>query len=223
MLTRRSRKGGWQMDSSGHVNGSREGCSGSSKSSSGCLRSPPERRERGLPRLRGLGRGETAGGRRRGQHHGDEGHPVVYAEVGEGPKTLLSYGHYDGSRPNPWTSGRPTLSTDGQGRRPLRPRRGRRQGRRASPHTGVASVYREHGSPPFKLKFLIEGEEEVGSPNLAPFVRSNAASLRRRLLVGGLYEGRGGAAHDLLRHQGDGLRRLRVPRASHDLHSIYAA
>ena len=34
----------------------------------------------------------------------------------------------------------------------------------------------EHGSLPFKLKFLIEGEEEVGSPNLAPFVRSNGAS-----------------------------------------------
>ena len=31
----------------------------------------------------------------------------------------------------------------------------------------------EHGSLPFRLKFLIEGEE-IGSPNLAPFVRSNA-------------------------------------------------
>ena len=30
-----------------------------------------------------------------------EGHPVVYAEVGDGAKTLLSYGHYDVQPPEP--------------------------------------------------------------------------------------------------------------------------
>src|SRR5918997_2324368 len=30
-----------------------------------------------------------------------EGHPVVYAEVGDGARTLLSYGHYDVQPPEP--------------------------------------------------------------------------------------------------------------------------
>ena len=30
-----------------------------------------------------------------------EGHPVVYAEVGDGERTLLSYGHYDVQPPEP--------------------------------------------------------------------------------------------------------------------------
>ena len=30
-----------------------------------------------------------------------DGHPVVFAEIGEGPRTLLSYGHYDVQPPEP--------------------------------------------------------------------------------------------------------------------------
>src|SRR4028119_188338 len=30
-----------------------------------------------------------------------DGHPVVYAEIGEGDRTLLSYGHYDAQPPEP--------------------------------------------------------------------------------------------------------------------------
>jgi acetylornithine deacetylase/succinyl-diaminopimelate desuccinylase-like protein len=33
-----------------------------------------------------------------------EGHPVVYAEAGDGDKTLLSYGHYDVQPPEPLSS-----------------------------------------------------------------------------------------------------------------------
>ncbi len=30
-----------------------------------------------------------------------DGHPVVYAQIGEGERTLLSYGHYDVQPPEP--------------------------------------------------------------------------------------------------------------------------
>src|SRR5919199_529180 len=104
-----------------------------------------------------------------------EGHPLIYAEVGSGDSTLLSYGHYDVQPPEPldlWESDpfEPTV------------RDGRLYGRGVADDKGdvlariqALRLYtEEHGPLPFKLKFLIEGEEEIGSPNLARFVRSNA-------------------------------------------------
>ncbi|MBN4669136.1 M20/M25/M40 family metallo-hydrolase, partial [Pandoraea nosoerga] len=100
------------------------------------------------------------------------GHPVVYAEIGEGERSLLSYGHYDVQPPEPlelWESDpfEPTV------------RDGRLYARGVADDKGdvlariqALRIYlRERGELPFRLRFLIEGEEEVGSPNLAPFVR----------------------------------------------------
>src|ERR687894_1514995 len=47
-----------------------------------------------------------------------DGHPVVYAQIGEGERTLLSYGHYDVQPPEPlelWESDpfEPTLRDGG--------------------------------------------------------------------------------------------------------------
>src|SRR5215210_6181364 len=103
-----------------------------------------------------------------------EGHPVVYAEVGDGDRTLLSYGHYDVQPPEPlelWESD------------PFEPavRDGIVFARGVADDKGdvlariqALRLYQEEFGPlPFKLKFLIEGEEEVGSPSLPGFVRSN--------------------------------------------------
>src|SRR5215210_2666649 len=111
-----------------------------------------------------------------------DGHPVVYAEVGDavgdGDRTLLSYGHYDVQPPEPlelWESD------------PFEPevRDGVLFARGVADDKGdvmariqALRLYgEEHGPLPFKLKFLIEGEEEVGSPSLAAFVRRNAELL----------------------------------------------
>ncbi|MDQ4003288.1 MAG: M20/M25/M40 family metallo-hydrolase, partial [Actinomycetota bacterium] len=107
-----------------------------------------------------------------------DGHPIVYAEIGSGDKTLLSYGHYDVQPPDPlelWES------------EPFKPevRDGTIFARGVADDKGdvmariqALRLYQEeHGPLPFKLKFLIEGEEEVGSPNLPGFVRSNAELL----------------------------------------------
>ncbi len=42
---------------------------------------------------------------------------------------------------------------------------------------GVAATMEQHGDLPVNLTFLFEGEEEIGSPNLAPFLEQHRAEL----------------------------------------------
>ncbi|MDQ3862098.1 MAG: M20/M25/M40 family metallo-hydrolase [Actinomycetota bacterium] len=152
-----------------------------------------------------------------------EGHPLIYAEVGSGDSTLLSYGHYDVQPPEPldlWESDpfEPTV------------RDGRLYARGVADDKGdvlariqALRLYtEEHGPLPFKLKFLIEGEEEIGSPNLARFVRSNADLLSADAC---LWEGsmKDGAGRPMIFCGTKGLAyvELRARGASHDLHSMY--
>jgi len=106
------------------------------------------------------------------------GHPIVYGEwLGAGPDapTVLIYGHYDVQPTDPeeeWLSPpfEPTV------------REGSLYARGASDNKGqhyihlaaAEAFFRADGAPPVNLKFLIEGEEEVGSPNLEPFIRQHA-------------------------------------------------
>src|ERR687893_151730 len=155
-----------------------------------------------------------------------EGHPVVYAEVGgagDGDRTLLSYGHYDVQPPEPlelWESD------------PFEPeiRDGILFARGVADDKGdvmariqALRVYQEeHGPLPFRLKFLIEGEEEVGSTNLAPFVRRNKELLDADAC---LWEGsmKDEAGRPMIFCGTKGLLyvELRAKGASHDLHSMY--
>ncbi len=109
------------------------------------------------------------------------GNPVVYGEwvVDESKPTALIYGHYDVQPPDPlelWDSP------------PFEPavRDGFVFARGASDDKGnlflpikalEALVRTQGGQPPINLKFTIEGEEEIGSPNLPAFIRDNAALL----------------------------------------------
>ena len=43
---------------------------------------------------------------------------------------------------------------------------------------GVEKLLRENNELPLNLIFLFEGEEEIGSPNLAPFLQENCDALR---------------------------------------------
>ena len=152
-----------------------------------------------------------------------EGHPVVYAEAGEGDRTLLSYGHYDVQPPEPlelWES------------KPFEPtlRDGRLYARGVADDKGdvlariqALRLYQEeHGPLPFKLKFFIEGEEEIGSPNLAPFVRANAELLAADAC---LWEGsmKDGSGRPMIYCGTKGIAyvELRAKGASYDLHSMY--
>ena len=101
-------------------------------------------------------------------------------------------------------------------------RRRRRQGRRPGPHPGSQALPGGAWSLPFKLKFFIEGEEEVGSPNLAPFVRANAELLAADAC---LWEGsmKDGSGRPMIYCGTKGLAyvELLAKGASYDLHSMY--
>jgi acetylornithine deacetylase/succinyl-diaminopimelate desuccinylase-like protein len=108
------------------------------------------------------------------------GHPIVYGEwtQAEGAPTVLVYGHYDVQPPDPvekWTTP------------PFDPaiRDGRIWARGATDDKGqvwthvlsVAAWLQVRGSLPVNVKFVIEGEEEVGSNNLDTFLRGNREKL----------------------------------------------
>jgi acetylornithine deacetylase/succinyl-diaminopimelate desuccinylase-like protein len=101
------------------------------------------------------------------------GHPVVYGEwLKAGPKapTILFYGHYDVQPPDPldlWTSD----PFDPQVRGDDIFARGASDNKSqiVAHLKAVESMVRTSGLP-INLKYLIEGEEEVGSPSLGAFI-----------------------------------------------------
>jgi acetylornithine deacetylase/succinyl-diaminopimelate desuccinylase-like protein len=152
-----------------------------------------------------------------------EGHPVVYAEAGEGGRTLLSYGHYDVQPPEPlelWESApfEPTIRDGSLYARGVADDKGDVLAR-----IQALRLYGEvHGPLPFRVKFLIEGEEEVGSPNLAPFVRANVELLSAdACLWEGSMKDEAGRPMIFCGTKGLAYVELRAKGASYDLHSMY--
>ena len=114
---------------------------------------------------------EASGGKVRVLSEGVPGNPVIYAEFdGESEKTLLFYNHYDVQPAEPlheWTA----EPFGGE------IRDGNLYGRGTSDNKGEIAVrlaairaVREQngGRLPCRVKFMIEGEEEIGSPALYP-------------------------------------------------------
>ncbi len=108
------------------------------------------------------------------------GHPLVYAESPhvEGAATALVYGHYDVQPAEPlelWTSPpfEPTRRNGNLFARGATDDKGQ-----MLTHVLAAEAWMEtQGRLPLNLKFLIEGEEEIGSANLESFVRDNRERL----------------------------------------------
>lgn len=104
----------------------------------------------------------------------DGGPPLVVAEVpGDTPRTLLIYNHYDVQPPEPldeWTSD-PFAAEIRDGRlyaRGAQDTKGNIMARVAAVETWL----RVRGRLPVTVKFLIEGEEEIGSPHLGETLRA---------------------------------------------------
>ncbi len=107
------------------------------------------------------------------------GHPVVYGELGDGPKTLLIYDHYDVQPPEPldlWDSPpwEPTVRDGKLFARGVADNKGDQMCRMQAIEAWLAT----QGPLPLKIKWVIEGEEEIGSPNLEGFARTHAARLQ---------------------------------------------
>jgi len=112
--------------------------------------------------------------------HATDGHPVIYAEkmIDSSKPTVLVYGHYDVQPAEPlelWKSGpfEPVIidgkifargSCDDKGQMYM--------------HVKALETLIQTNTLVNNIKFCIEGEEEVGSPNLAKFVAANKDLLK---------------------------------------------
>ncbi|OGU77700.1 MAG: peptidase M20 [Ignavibacteria bacterium RBG_16_34_14] len=110
-----------------------------------------------------------------------EGHPLVYGEWlgAPGKPTILIYGHYDVQPVDPvelWNSPpfEPTLKNGKIFARGATDDKGQ-----VFMHFKSAEAYfKNEGSLPLNVKFIIEGEEEVGSESLNIFLKNNSDLLK---------------------------------------------
>lgn len=110
-----------------------------------------------------------------------EGHPIVYGEWlgAPGKPTVLVYGHYDVQPVDPldlWESPpfEPTIKN------------GKIYARGATDDKGqvfmhfksVEAFFKAAGTPPLNIKYIIEGEEEIGSEHLESFINEHTDLLK---------------------------------------------
>ncbi|RPJ22237.1 MAG: M20/M25/M40 family metallo-hydrolase, partial [Chloroflexi bacterium] len=108
------------------------------------------------------------------------GHPVVYGDYIKKPgaPTVLVYGHYDVQPPDPeelWETGpfEPQVRGDllfGRGSSDMK-------GQALAAFHAIESLMKTGGMP-VNLKFLLEGEEEIGSKHLEPFLQKHAEKFK---------------------------------------------
>lgn len=116
---------------------------------------------------------------------GTDGNPVVYGEkiIDTNKPTILIYGHYDVMPPDPidkWLS------------QPFEPeiRDGKIYARGADDDKGQAFMHAKafeylvkNDLLPCNIKFMIEGEEEVGSPSLKKFCKDHKETLKADFIL----------------------------------------
>lgn len=113
-------------------------------------------------------------------------HPMVLArrDVSPDKPTILLYGHYDVQPPDPlelWDSPpfEPTIRNGRIYARGI----GDNKGQHFAQILAIESHLAVHGDLPCNIIFLLEGEEEIGSPHIADFVREHADRLQADLVV----------------------------------------
>ncbi|MGM0505586.1 MAG: dipeptidase [Bacteroidota bacterium] len=104
------------------------------------------------------------------------GHPVVYGEWKEDPSlpTVLIYGHYDVQPPDPleeWKS--PPFEPTILGNRVYARGASDDKGQSYTHLKAIETWLQTAGTLPVNVKCLFEGEEEIGSPHLIPFIREH--------------------------------------------------
>ena len=109
-----------------------------------------------------------------------DGYPLIYGWVaGDSPTTLLFYNHYDVQPPEPlelWGSPpfEPTQYESNLRARGVSDNKGDIVARLLA----IRAFQKVRGKPPVSVKFIIEGEEEIGSPNIVAFVENNRQLLK---------------------------------------------
>jgi len=108
------------------------------------------------------------------------GNPIVFAELitDDSKPTVLVYGHYDVQPPDPinkWDTPpfEPTVRDGDIYARGASDDKGQ-----SFTHVKALEAYRKTGTEfPVNIKFIFEGEEEIGSPHLVPFIKEHKEML----------------------------------------------
>ncbi len=119
------------------------------------------------------------------------GYPVVYGDVIKDPSkpTILVYGHYDVQPPDPldlWVSGpfEPVIKkTEIHPEGAIFARGACDDKGQMFMHVKALEVMLKNNALPCNVKFMIEGEEEVGSANLEWFVKRNQEKLKNDIIL----------------------------------------
>lgn len=120
--------------------------------------------------------------------HSTPGHPIVVAQTPRTPGSrkphFVVYGHYDVQPPEPldlWKS--PAFEPRVEGRNLFARGSTDNKGQNFA-HLKAVEAYLKTGTPlPCDLTFLLEGEEEVGSASLSPFLTEHRDQLKCSALV----------------------------------------
>lgn len=119
------------------------------------------------------------------------GYPVVYGDkiIDESLPTVLVYGHYDVQPPDPielWESGpfepiikKTEIHPDGA----IFARGSADDKGQFFMHVKAFEAMNKNNELPCNVKFMIEGEEEVGSPSLGEYVRNNKEKLKNDIIL----------------------------------------
>jgi acetylornithine deacetylase/succinyl-diaminopimelate desuccinylase-like protein len=117
------------------------------------------------------------------QYRGDENFPIVYGKANNGnPKTLIIYGMYDVQpvEEHKWSS--PPFGAEIKNLANLGPcviasGAANSKGALAGLFNALRSI-KEVDQLPLNIIFIIEGEEEIGSPHFGPFIREHKDELK---------------------------------------------
>lgn len=117
--------------------------------------------------------------------HKTPGHPIVYGEcqVADDLPTVLVYGHYDVQPSDPdelWDSPafEPVIKNEKIYARGSADDKGQ-----VYMHVKALQAMTTSGEMPCNIKFIIEGEEEVGSTSLQPFLEANIEMLKADVVL----------------------------------------
>ena len=168
-----------------------------------------------VERLKGLGfAAET---------HATGNHPVVLGRrvVSPDKPTILFYGHYDVLPPDPlelWTS--PPFEPEIRDGRIYARGVGDNKGQHFAQLLAIETHLSVFGELPCNVMVLLEGEEEIGSPNLAAFAETHSELLKADVVIisdGSQHES--GQAVVTFGARGIAGFELRVRTANRDVHS----
>jgi len=114
------------------------------------------------------------------------GHPVVYGDWlgAPGKPTLLIYGHYDVQPVDPldlWE--KPPFEAHVKNERLVARGSADDKGQVFMHLKAVEAIMKHEGKLPVNVKFVIEGEEEIGSPNLATYLKAHKAELKADVVI----------------------------------------